>query len=62
MKTCSCCNREKPMSAFFEREDRKGHYAWCNECMKALGRSSDTDCYGGGLSDGGMESLEESKL
>lgn len=62
MKTCTCCNREKLMTAFLKREDRKGHYAWCSDCMKALGRSSDIDCFGGGLADGGMELLEESTL
>jgi hypothetical protein len=61
MKTCTCCNKVKPLEAFFEREDRHGHYSWCCDCMKALGRDIMSPCQvGGGLVDGGMEVLEES--
>lgn len=37
-KKCEKCNKWRELLHFLEREDRKGLYAFCNDCMKEQGR------------------------
>lgn len=41
-KQCSQCEVVKPITAFAEREDAWGHYAWCKDCQKLLDREKMT--------------------
>jgi hypothetical protein len=41
-KQCSQCEVIKPITAFAEREDAWGQYAWCKECQKLLDRDKMT--------------------
>jgi len=38
MKRCERCELPKPKSAFYQREDGVGLYAWCQACMRQEGR------------------------
>jgi hypothetical protein len=42
LKRCSCCETDKPQSAFTDREDNWGLYSWCNDCRKLLDRDKVT--------------------
>jgi len=37
-KKCIECETVKPFTAFKEREDGWGLYAWCDDCRSRLGR------------------------
>ncbi len=36
---CKWCHSWKPVTEFYEREDRDGYYKWCKDCMDKNGRS-----------------------
>jgi len=40
-KKCEKCGRWRELSHFLKREDRKGFYAFCDDCMKEQGREPD---------------------
>lgn len=63
MKRCTNCGIAKANDNFYVRDDAPGLYAWCTDCMKEQGRTTDYPPIkerGHGLLDGGFRVINGS--